>query len=381
MLDTPYGFQVNADDLTHRTVRYFAESVGHSVESVRWRSRTDDDHAQALAQISQAAWLFAGPGSPTYALSQWHDTPMPGAINDVIRRGGTVVLGSAAAVTAGRWALPVYEIYKVGTPPHWVDGLDLLSEFLGLRVAVIPHFDNAEGGTYDTRYCYLGEDRLKVLEEQLDDGMVLGVDEHTAVIIDVDTKSLEVVGSGVLTVRRSGESHTLPSGTTIAVSQLEDLASDVPTSPASAPSSSEEAATPPAEHRQPSLDGDVDDNRVRFDEAIADRNVNAAVEAVLAVEQAIEAWSADTLQSDSVDRARRELRAMIVRLGDLVAAGMSDPRAVLGPVVEEVLAARSEARDARDFAASDLLRDVLVKAGITVNDTPDGVEWDVPNQT
>ena len=29
MLDTPYGFQVNADDLTSRTRRYFDESVGH----------------------------------------------------------------------------------------------------------------------------------------------------------------------------------------------------------------------------------------------------------------------------------------------------------------------------------------------------------------
>jgi cyanophycinase-like exopeptidase len=380
MLDTPYGFQVNADDLTHRTQRYFAESVGHSVEPVRWRSRADDDHAQALAQISQAAWLFAGPGSPTYALSQWHDTPMPGAISDVVRRGGTVVLGSAAAVTAGRWALPVYEIYKVGSAPHWVDGLDLLSEFLGLRVAVIPHFDNAEGGTYDTRYCYLGEERLKTLEGQIDDGVVLGVDEHTAIIIDVDQKSLEVVGSGVMTVRRAGSSQTLPSGSTCSVSQLEDLASGV--SPSQTPATPTPSTEPAGdERRQPSLDSEVDDHRNRFDTAIANRNVQAAVAAVLGVEQAIDAWSADTLQSDSVDRARRELRAMVVRLGDLVAAGMADPRAVLAPVVEQVLAARSEAREARDFAASDLLRDVLVNAGISVNDTPGGVEWDLPGNT
>jgi len=28
ILDTPYGFQENADDLSARTVRFFAESVG-----------------------------------------------------------------------------------------------------------------------------------------------------------------------------------------------------------------------------------------------------------------------------------------------------------------------------------------------------------------
>ena len=30
----------------------------------------------------------------------------------------------------------------------------------GLDAVVIPHFDNAEGGNHDTRFCYLGERRL-----------------------------------------------------------------------------------------------------------------------------------------------------------------------------------------------------------------------------
>src|SRR6266571_3494942 len=32
---------------------------------------------------------------------------------------------------------------------------------------VIPHYDNAEGGTHDTRFCYLGERRLAALEALL----------------------------------------------------------------------------------------------------------------------------------------------------------------------------------------------------------------------
>ena len=39
LLDTPYGFQVNADDLTHRTLRYFSESVGREVTPASWRHR------------------------------------------------------------------------------------------------------------------------------------------------------------------------------------------------------------------------------------------------------------------------------------------------------------------------------------------------------
>ncbi|MFB7046801.1 hypothetical protein ACFCZ5_19740 [Streptomyces microflavus] len=88
---------------------------------------------------------------------------------------------SAAACRWGSRPLPVYEVYKAGHHPTWLMGLDLLG-VLGLPVAVIPHYDNTEGGTHDTRFCYLGEPRLAALEHELpDESAVLGIDEHTAV--------------------------------------------------------------------------------------------------------------------------------------------------------------------------------------------------------
>ena len=379
MLDTPYGFQVNADDLTHRTVRYFSESVGRDVQPARWRSRSETGHEQALAQVSQASWLFAGPGSPTYALEQWRDTAMPGAIADVISRDGTVTLGSAAAVTAGRWALPVYEIYKVGAEPHWAEGLDLLGEFVGMAVAVIPHYDNAEGGTYDTRFCYLGEERLAQLEQELDDdAAVIGVDEHTAVIFDVSAKSVEVSGSGGLTVRRRGHTEVLPTGTNISVDELAALVngSGETSSSIGVPETPDvDPGVTAGSSQQPSLDADVSSHRSTFDKALVDGDVDGAVAAVLAMEESIQAWSADTFQSDAIDRARRELRAMVVRLGELARVGVADPATVVAPLVDALLAARQSARESKDYATGDLLRDVLVNAGVVVNDTPDGASW------
>ena len=41
-------------------------------------------------------------------------------------------MGSAAAVTLGGFAVPVYEVYKVGADPEWVEGLDLLRELTGV---------------------------------------------------------------------------------------------------------------------------------------------------------------------------------------------------------------------------------------------------------
>lgn len=40
LLDTPYGFQENADELTQKIGAYFADTVGRPVEAARWRSRT-----------------------------------------------------------------------------------------------------------------------------------------------------------------------------------------------------------------------------------------------------------------------------------------------------------------------------------------------------
>ncbi len=42
LLDTPYGFQENADDISARAQTYFRSSVGHPIEVATWRSAGDD---------------------------------------------------------------------------------------------------------------------------------------------------------------------------------------------------------------------------------------------------------------------------------------------------------------------------------------------------
>ena len=177
-----------------------------------------------MAALRRARWVFAGPGSPTYSLRQWAGTEIPGLLADKLRHGGVVTFASAAALTLGVATVPVYEIYKSGADPFWAPGLDLLAE-LGLAVAVIPHYDNAEGGHHDTRFCYLGERRLAVMEAQLpDDAFVLGVDEHTGCLLDLEAGTATVVGLGGVTVRRHGQSSVLPTGTTVGISELVALA-------------------------------------------------------------------------------------------------------------------------------------------------------------
>jgi cyanophycinase-like exopeptidase len=377
MLDTPFAFQMNRAELVTRTRAYFAQSVGREVEVAAWSGREDAAQAgKSLALLDRAAWAFAGPGSPTYALRQWRGTPVPAALAGVVRRGGTLVLGSAAALTLGSHAVPVYEIYKVGADPEWVPALDLLGELTGVAAAVVPHYDNKEGATHDTRFCYLGEERLTALEADLPDQVgVLGVDEHTAMLIDVEARTMTVAGNGVVSVRRRGDTRTFAAGESLTLDVLSAmLRGEQAASPAPAPAV---AVAGPVDVEAPatSLRDEADRARDAFEAALGRRDVDGCVAAVLGLEEAIAAWQADTLQSDDADEARRVLRALVVRLGELAEQGAADPADAVAPFVEALLAVRSGARENKDFATSDLVRDRLVAAGVEVRDAPDGTSW------
>jgi len=134
---------------------------------------------------------------------------------------------------------------------------------------------------------------------------------------------------------------------------------------------------PVGEGSATSLRDEADRSRAAFDTALAERDVDGCVAAVLGLEAALAAWRADTLQSGDVAEARRVLRALVVRLGGLAEGGARDPRDVLAPYVGLLLELRASARAAKDFATSDLVRDRLTDAGVEVRDTPEGSAWEL----
>lgn len=384
LLDTPYGFQENASELAERAVHYFSESVDVNLRVGGLTSlRTADPvtRERGLELLRTSDYLFAGPGSPTYALREWAQTDVPSIISDKLDHGGIVVFASAAALTIGARTVPVYEIYKCGQDPYWLEGLNVLGH-IGINAAVIPHYDNAEGGHHDTRFCYLGERRLRLMEQELPtDHYVLGVDEHTGVVLNLDEGSVEVVGNGMLTVRIDGESRTFAAGTTLDLAFLVNPESDATSS---ATGRTAPATTPAAQEAEPaetSLGATTDRCLTDFNEAMTNADADQALRAVLALEEAITAWSADTLQSDDADRARSTLRSMITRLGDAAIKGLDDPTIVRAPLVEALLEIRALARSEKRFDLSDLIRDRLDAAEIEVKDTADGAEWSLRSES
>jgi hypothetical protein len=402
VLATPYAFQENAADVSARTQYYFADSVGLQVRVAAGTSPAADpamapplippdeeDEARQAAAIRAADWVFAGPGSPSYALAHWQAGPVAAGLRDRVLAGdGLTVLASAAAATAGRFTLPVYEIYKAGGAPRWLDGLDLLSPF-GLTVALIPHYDNAEGGRYDTRHCYLGERRLAVMERSLPaDAAVLGVDEHTAVLIDLRTSDVEIRGRGGMTVRRSGHSVVLPAGARLPMAELRDLVQgirraagggDAPdvtdvTGPAG-PGGGDGAAAGDGETQPLPLPEMMAAAEGRFEAAAGTRDADAMVGVILELETTIGQWEADMDEDQGTEQARALLRSLVGRLGRAAQDGLADPRDRLRPAVEPLLDLRATLRNAGNFAAADAIREALTAAGFDVSDTPEGTRW------
>ena len=395
LLDTPYGFQENASEITERAVEYFGHRVQLTIEAAGFlgplaadqTQRTPIAEAAALSRLRTAGFVFAGPGSPSYALSVWRGSPVPEALTTKLADGGAVVFSSAAALTLGRFSVPVYEIYKVGLPVHWLDGLDLLraAGFEGSCV-VIPHYDNAEGGTHDTRFCYLGERRLVAMEAMLpDDAWVLGIDEHTVLMVDLDARTAVVSGRGGLTVRRRGASQVFPAGQPLGLDALLAAArgsvSAARRDPA--PTGASVGTGSPLPHAGPSPAGrspllsEVARLEQAFEAAIAGRKAPEAAEAILNLDRAIAEWAADTLQTDDPDRARAVLHSLVQRLGEAAAGGLRDPRELLAPLVESLITLRGELRAAKAFELADRVRDRLITARIELRDTPAGTVWEL----
>ena len=351
ILDTPYGFQENADEITAKTLAYFRATSSRSFTVARLRTPGEGrlEVETAISRARQAALLFAGPGSPSYALRVWRTVP---AVREILAeklaRGGMITLASAAALTTGAFTLPVYEIYKAGEDPSWLPGLDLLSAY-GLPVAVVPHYDNAEGGTHDTRFCYMGERRLRRLETML---------PPEVFIVGVDGAAPDPSAPGPAREPASTPDDIAAARSAEAASLV--VAAHAETAPSGSPFATE-----------------VDAHCAAFDALTAAGDIPGAVSAVLELDAAILAWSRDSEESEEPEIARGSLRSMIVRLGELAGGDEHLRASVVAPLVETLLDLRERARSSQDWQTADLVRDRLVAAGVELHDTPQGTSWEI----
>jgi peptidase E len=374
-IDTPAGFQMNADDLYDKAREYFEKRLNQTIDQVSFKSSRNIsayEAEKAYQALRQANYIFVGPGSPTYALKNWAGTPIPQIIFERVQGGGCFVAASAAALTLGRFTLPVYEVYKVGEDLHWVEGLDLLGKF-GLNLVVIPHWNNAEGGTHDTRFCYMGEPRLKHLESLLPPEIpILGIDEHTACILDFQAGQFLIRGIGGVTFRHRGIEKTFKDGQALSLEEFKSLGIPPPAEKTLAPTH------PVTAH--PGRDSFVD--RVKsFQESFADHlqkhHGAGLVEVLVGLDKWIWKSCGEFEDEDAISQAREVLRGMMVQIGLRFDESPKDVPSILSPLMDILMDIRGKLRSAKQWEMADQIRDKLIEAGIIVEDTPQGPRWRV----
>ncbi len=227
ILETPAGFQPNSATVAGKVGEFMEkrlQNVAPQVSVIPARKNGtafSPDDPDVVAPILECNYIFAGPGSPTYMARQLAGTLALRHVIERHRQGAYLCMASAAALAVGAKVIPVYEVFKVGDDPHWVDGLNLLGPY-GLEMAIVPHWNNAEGGDeLDTSRCFMGHARMEELRQQLPASThILGIDEHTAVIFDFEQACCLILGKGTVTTWSRDEACVYEAGGSFPFSEL-----------------------------------------------------------------------------------------------------------------------------------------------------------------
>ncbi len=219
ILETTAGFELNSDlvagkvgDYLKTRLQNYAPEI-HIIPARKRGTEFSPDNPDILAPLRTADLIFMGPGSPTYAVRQLQGSLAWDVIRARHRAGATLIFASAATIAIGAHVLPVYEIFKVGEDIHVKDGLDLFSDY-NLKLSFIPHWNNAEGGAdLDTSRCFIGRDRFDTWRGMLPAGQtIVGLDEHTGIILDFETKKCRISGVSSVTICDGTETKIYASG-------------------------------------------------------------------------------------------------------------------------------------------------------------------------
>jgi hypothetical protein len=227
IMETTAGFELNSTQVAERVGDFLKARLQNYkpiidvIPARKLGTEFSPDNPEILQPLLTANLIFMGPGSPSYAVRQLRGTLAWDIIRARHRMGATLVFASAATISIGAWALPVYEIYKVGEDVHVKEGLNFFGDF-GLHLSFIPHWNNAEGGLdLDTSRCFVGMERFSQWCDLVPpENTTIGLDEHTGLIMDFTTCDCEVSGVSSVSLVRECDPEIYASGAKFSLSEL-----------------------------------------------------------------------------------------------------------------------------------------------------------------
>jgi cysteinyl-tRNA synthetase len=216
----------------------------------------------------------------------------------------------------------------------------------------------------------MGQSRLMQLESLLPDATpILGLDEHTVLIIDLHRRSAVIQGVGNVTLRSNGRERVFKKSDEIPLEQLdpnaiEGAAVAVGTQPLPSPTSENTHWTTlhQLEHK--------------IVESLRRDQAEQATHTLLELECHIWNVRERIEEEGGMGAAREVLRELLAQFGQHLAARPRSYEASIGPMVEVMLELRRRFREQKNWEAADLIRNSLEKADVQVEDTPDdGTRW------
>jgi hypothetical protein len=182
--------------------------------------------------------------------------------------------------------------------------------------------------------------------------VILGIDEHTAVTLDLNTQQGTVSGAGQATVRYAGSQHIYPAGSSIPFAQLRaaNLGSGAPPGPVSPTGQTPPPAEPAASTR-------VVTTTLFLDQ----------------IARAMEETHELSSQRELIDHAHETMHELAQewQTPDTLGGAGQDIR----PLVELLISLRGQLRTAKQYALADQVREQLNALGITLEDTSAGTRW------
>jgi hypothetical protein len=244
VMETTAGFELNSFQVAGRVAEFLQTRLQNykpAIDVIPARKKGTEfspDNPEILRPLLSANLIFMGPGSPSYAVRQLKDTLAWDIIRARHRLGATLIFASAATISVGAWALPVYEVYKAGEDIHTKLGLNLFADY-GMNLSFVPHWNNAEGGIdLDTSRCFFGIERFDQWRKLLPpENILVGLDEHSGIIVDFEAGTCEVSGVSSVSVLKQNSMEIYPAGAKFSLSELGQFAP---------PSSSEQELRPDA---------------------------------------------------------------------------------------------------------------------------------------
>jgi hypothetical protein len=230
ILETPAGFELNSHQVAGRVGEFMKTRLQNYTPTIdviparKLGTPFSPNEPAILRSLLYANLIFMGPGSPTYAVRQLQGSLAWDIVRARHRLGATLAFASAATVSVGAWAIPVYEIYKVGEDVHSKVGLNFFSDF-GMHLSFVPHWNNTDGGEdVDTSRCFIGRERFDVWCNNLPaENTTVGLDEHTGLIVDFESGQCEVSGVSSVSLVHDCEPKMYPAGAKFGFGELGSL--------------------------------------------------------------------------------------------------------------------------------------------------------------